>query len=534
MTFRYTPGDCSQSFNIQPSDKFSCTDLNEGPPTEEGVESYIVAFRLGGGDSFFEGFVTTGELWTLRTENGDKVSADMNITVYDPRGSTDPNEIKQPANMLQTVNYHSSCSRNLFLKDRFGNNQIVEWTSETIGLVTCFIETGLEISVEIPIDSQGTRTIELKEFTTLHNYEPFVFNRTDEANGVILGPGDSFTPTPFQIDIDLTVRKRYTFFTTIVGQDVNTGQECNGDDFLEFTAGNPLPPIFPTVAPSQSPTSSPYPTPDPETTPCGLEAEVRCSVIEGASTSCRSLSVPDVRTTCILTGNNAPNVGLEELVFQYTGANCQANRPDCRNENGGVNGLEEVWMEIKDRDGNYIEQVVQLNGFIKVENPTGFRQDRLDIEIYEYDPTDKDNRGARLQRERINPSCVVNELELGRDYGASKLTSFTDEANGQQSLFATVEVSYFIQNDSVFPAILESGIVSSFFSGPNQQKVRQEQQIRRFDTVSIFREEQILDLEEASQSPLGFIFGLVIEGRVDNALETECQDTAAFNFVVAP
>ena len=537
MTFRYTPGDCSQSFNIQPSDKFSCTDVNEGPPTEEGVQSYIVAFRLGGGggdEDYFQGFVNTGELWTLTAGEGNKVSADMNITIYDPRGSTDPAEITQPQNMLQTVNYHSSCSRNLFLKDRFGNNQIVEWTSETIGLVTCFIETGLEITVDIPIETEAeTGPIRLLEMTTLHNYDPFIFNRTDEVNGVILGPGDTFTPTPFELDIDLTVRRRYTFFTTIVGETVETGQECNGDDFFEFTAGNPLPPIFPTVAPSASPTSSPYPTPDPETTPCGLEADIRCTVTEGSTRSCQALSVPDVRTTCILTGNNAPNVGLEELVFKYTGSNCQADRPDCQDDNGGPNGLSEVWMEVSDRDGNYIEQVVPLDGFIKVENPTGFRQDRLDIEIYVYDPTDKNNRGDRLQRERINPSCTVNELELGKEYGASTLTSFTDEANGQQALYATVEISYLIQNDSVFPAIAESGIVSSFFSGPNQEKIRNELEVDRFDILSLFTETQTLELEAASQAPVGFIFGLQLSGRVDNELETRCLDTATYNFVVS-
>ena len=65
MKFRYNGGDCSQSFNIQPSDLFVCFDYNERPPTERNVTSYIIAFELGGGDDYFVGFVNTGDIYTI-------------------------------------------------------------------------------------------------------------------------------------------------------------------------------------------------------------------------------------------------------------------------------------------------------------------------------------------------------------------------------------------------------------------------------------------------------------------------------------
>ena len=57
------------------------------------------------------------------------------------------------------------------------------------------------------------------------------------------------------IQIDLTERQKYTALSTIVGQ-TDEGQRCFGTDVFEFTAGNPLPPIFPTLAPSAAPSRS--------------------------------------------------------------------------------------------------------------------------------------------------------------------------------------------------------------------------------------------------------------------------------------
>ena len=542
MLFRYTPGDCSQSFNIQNSDLFSCEDFNEKPPTEEGVQSYVAAFELGGGDIYFEGFVNTGELWELTNGLNNAVSANMNITVWDPRGSTDPDDIKSPANILQTVKYHSSCSRNLFLKDRFGNHQLVQWTSEELGLITCFIDASLDITIDIPIDVEDDDPIRLLEMTILHNYEPFVFNRTGEVNGVELGPGDSLEVSPLEVTLDLTTRQRYTFFTTLIGEALDGSSECNGDDFFEFTAGNPLPPIFPTVAPSASPTRSPFPTPDPETTPCNLEAAVSCRVFDASTRNCQQLAVPTILSTCVgmIEGSrdepDIPDPVVTELKFLYTGENCQNTRPDCRDSNGGPNGAQEVWVEINDRDGDYVAQVIQLGDFVSISNPSGFSRNQIKIEIYLYDPTEDDNRGDRLQRERIEPLCEDNpeSLTLGTDYGAMKLTFFQSERDGIQSLYATVQLTYTIENDSVFDAVISSAVKSSFFSG-SEELVPGNQAIGRFEEVEIFQESQTLNLEEASQAVIGFLFGLVVEGRRDDGpISLACDDNAVYFFTVAP
>jgi hypothetical protein len=45
---------------------------------------------LGDEEIYFEGFVNTGDICTLNASPGDRLSADMNITIYDPRGQTNP------------------------------------------------------------------------------------------------------------------------------------------------------------------------------------------------------------------------------------------------------------------------------------------------------------------------------------------------------------------------------------------------------------------------------------------------------------
>ena len=74
--------------------------------------------------SHFYGF----EVEKLFTSNEDfffdKLSADINVTVYDPRGSTYPSSIVQYADTMQTLLVHLSCSQPSFLNDLFGSGII--------------------------------------------------------------------------------------------------------------------------------------------------------------------------------------------------------------------------------------------------------------------------------------------------------------------------------------------------------------------------------------------------------------------------
>lgn len=94
-------------------DKFMCEDFNGGPPDEPGSLAYIVATDVKGETIFFEGWSEVFSLYLMQN-NMERFPADQIITVYS-------SDAKDEASLLQRVQYHSSCSQNLDLLNRFGS-----------------------------------------------------------------------------------------------------------------------------------------------------------------------------------------------------------------------------------------------------------------------------------------------------------------------------------------------------------------------------------------------------------------------------
>jgi hypothetical protein len=508
MTFRYLGGGCSQSFNVQPQSYFRCEDFNGGPPAETNATSYIIAYDLEGTEIYFTGFAEVGESYVLNAL--DRFSANMNITIYDPKGSTEPSEIVSAANILQTVKYHSSCSQDLYLKDRFGSSQLVEWVSETIGRVTCFINATISLSVQIPIQASQESAV-ITSLSIVSNVFG-TFNQTDEVNGLVFEGGETVTPAPFTVQLDLTSRRRYSFLTSIVIQSNTSGEavECQADRFFEFTTGNPLPPIFPTIAPTSSPTLTPYPTPDPETAACELNAVVDCSVVDGPVRSCEELR-PSKSGAC-----TGIDLELNELRFVYTGE--------------GVDGAAPVVIEISDAAmGIYVSETYGVGATITVSNPTGFLDDTLNVAIYLAAPSKKDGKGSTVQEFDLDVQCLTtatNEapsLVLGRDYGPLKLISFTTEQDGRQDSVAELQIIYRAENQGIFPAFVSSAIVDSFFSGLGQEQINGTAvlAIPRFDSIILFTEKVSIDLRTNMSQPI--LFGLRLEGEAGTSAAVPCD-----------
>jgi hypothetical protein len=131
MVMLYNGGDCSQAFNVQGEQGlYECFDIGNGPPVEGPVPtfSYIKVVALNSPDIIYhEDWVEVGTNYdlTLPMNGGDRVASNMNITIY----STN---ITEPQFQLQNLKYHSSCSANLFLKDKFGASQLVEWENDRL------------------------------------------------------------------------------------------------------------------------------------------------------------------------------------------------------------------------------------------------------------------------------------------------------------------------------------------------------------------------------------------------------------------
>ena len=146
-------------------------------------------------------------------------------------------DIVQPENLIQTLRYHSSCSQNLFLKDRFGSVQLVVFINEDEGEVTCFQNVTLSFDIAAPVEIEGG-SAELTALTVVTNILDqdgglVILDLGDKVAGVIVTPEMPFV-VEATLTIDLTERTtRYTAFSTIVGQ-TDKGIRCFGVNVFTF------------------------------------------------------------------------------------------------------------------------------------------------------------------------------------------------------------------------------------------------------------------------------------------------------------
>ena len=110
----YAGGDCSLSAQCQDEGKFTCQDFSGGPPTTFGEKSYIIATDVDEEQVYFQGWVPVGSSYIM-DNNFERFPADQKIKIYS-------SDVISEANLLQDMQYHSSCSQNLDLLNRFGSN----------------------------------------------------------------------------------------------------------------------------------------------------------------------------------------------------------------------------------------------------------------------------------------------------------------------------------------------------------------------------------------------------------------------------
>jgi hypothetical protein len=223
--FLFNGGDCSQSDNTQPL-KFFCTDENGGPPTNIGDEAYIVVNDAKGKSiTYFSGIVKVGDFFPAN-DGGRTFEADQTIQILSPDQST----------VLQNVQYHSSCSSNLELKNRFGASQLVGFYNQLQGNVTCFNTFEFSLMIDVPITIQGDG-ITLTSLRAETNFAGTI-DLTDKVTGENVTPGGSVAVT-LSGEVDTSSRRAYTLDFFIEGTQSPSGLTCTGTDSISFDAGNP-------------------------------------------------------------------------------------------------------------------------------------------------------------------------------------------------------------------------------------------------------------------------------------------------------
>ncbi|GAX25238.1 hypothetical protein FisN_5Lu374, partial [Fistulifera solaris] len=335
--------------------------------------------------------------------------------------------------------YHSSCSSNLELKNRFGASQLVEFVNELQGNVTCFNDAnfGFEIVVPVTIDGDAAEIIALTANT---NFAGFL-DLSDQVAGQVVEPGGSISAN-IVTTFDLTTRQRYTLLIQVVASAVPTGTICTGTNFTEFLAGNPPPLDSTTTAPTRGPTVSPAPTPDPQTTACSVEGQMVCQTLDPQG---RILSF------CDDVGNPADSVcggDLEAtaLGFRY---------------NGGATYPESAWITISGgRTGTVVSDRVNVGGQVYGEGD--FRGEAF-VVVSQLNAGGT-GPGERIEQFQFDTNCREGEevLRLTDIYGSLELTDYRN-ALGRQSSIANVRMQYFVRNLEGFAMIAEDAFVNSDF-----------------------------------------------------------------------
>lgn len=234
-------GNCATSDNIQGL-KFTCDDLGgPGVPTEVGSEVHVLVTDIKGeGIVYFDGMVRVGDFYALN-DGGNRFQADQFIQISSPDRST----------VLQEVQYHSSCSSNLELKNRFGASQLVGFFNEVQGNVTCFNVFEFSLGINIPITAAGDM-IQITSLAAMTNFAGTI-DLTPQVQGQLISGGGDVIVATLSGTIDTSVRREYNMLLSITGIQAD-GSECSGMSTISFDAGNvpgaPRPPgigLTPTV-----------------------------------------------------------------------------------------------------------------------------------------------------------------------------------------------------------------------------------------------------------------------------------------------
>ena len=442
MTFRYSGGDCSQSDNLQPRQKFNCIDINGGPPIAAGSLSYITVVPTIGGSAYFAGPVAVGEKYTLNEDfNFDKLAADMTVQVFDSQGGT----------LLQQVDMHLSCSQPLFLFDKFGAGQVTEWI-ETDGRIVSDKQTDVQTgTIEVQLDTTSgiLKPVRLLEMTVLSNTLDEPIDYTPQIAGLVLNPGDTIELEGFGIDIELTELTRYTFFTTLIGETLDGTNTCNGFDFLECTIGFNLNPVFPTMMPTPRPTTTGFPTRDPETNACEVSTSIVCSVESLQGISCNQLKAPD--------SESCPD-GAELLVayLKYDGSLGDS-----------------VFLEVVcDKSTTYIDRVIQSDETFLFRTRSN-SCDEVNFIVYTSDPNID---GSFLQQSAISTTCPGPWTIGATIADVFSLEAFIDTIDDGITFElhideVEVQLDYVAANTGQFPLTVLGGEISDITVGPGDSGI---------------------------------------------------------------
>jgi hypothetical protein len=501
-TMLYNGGDCEQSDNRQFL-KFTCVDTEFGPPpTAEGDRSYIIVTDVKNlGLVYHRGYVNVGENYYLRTPEGEeRFEADQRIMIYRNEDTGDP------SNLLQEVQYHSSCSSNLELKNRFGASQLVEFQNELQGNVTCFASLSFDLNIVIPVKTEG-ESATLVKLTALTNFLGFL-DLTEQVAGMEILPGGSVNVSLPSTDVDLSQRRRYTIVTQVTATANPSGETCTGTDFNSFFAGNIPPGSVPTRTPTIYPSISPAPTRNPLQTACQTQGVISCEYL---NTDGRVVGecddIPDPRTVSC-----KDDLQANGLAFRYLGGDGLPSTVFIDvggGRSGTVFAAPVKQGDIFRADGDFRGAVEIGVSELNADGTAGDTLDTIDVDV--------------------NCSGDNTTLTLTSIFGPLELVGFR-HALGWRSSVYDLRLQYYIQNVGDVIMVAESALINSDFQTSPVNGNTTDQVIPQGSRVLVFDEERMqFDSAEKFAQNITSTFNMSISGRGE-ASNLTCSNVASFAF----
>ena len=172
----------------------------------------------GDGITYFSGPVSVGETFSLNDGN-ELFVADMFIMIYTPDQQT----------LLQTVQFHTSCSSALYLLDRFGAAQLVEFFNPSQGVVSVSTVYSLALTFNVPADADFDPT----EFTSMTAETSWAgeVDWTDQVADQVIAPGgNGVSVTQVGPSIGAGARQPYDIIVNIEATWASNGETCAGTE----------------------------------------------------------------------------------------------------------------------------------------------------------------------------------------------------------------------------------------------------------------------------------------------------------------
>jgi hypothetical protein len=268
----------------------------------------------------------------------------------------------------------------------------------------------------------------------------------DSFSTTALAPNETTFGTVEQ-NINICGSDNFTVTFDVIGT-TNDGFECSDTDVFQFIP----PPITPTPPPPILPTLAP--TPDPETSACALDAGIVCNVTQGSVVSCDDLTVP--RTQCL----SAPT----RLDFTFTGASCVESNNNATNfqcmDVQSIVDSSSVFIVMEQMEETLFEGVVGLGQSVSI---TGEFENDITVTITSVNENGEAG-DETLQVMTIGTACTEeDDLTLLNTFGSLQLVAY-DNADGLESVFASLLISYVVDNISI-DASVTSAVATSSISG---------------------------------------------------------------------